>query len=306
MPTTLRDLSIKYALTQNEQVDNLLEDSPVLARIPFKRATHVMSNVYNELTGVTGASFVDMNANLPSLSYDSKLQTVDLKVMGGKYEVLEDTARAYGGASAYFADRMPEILKATGQSTEQAIVYDNWKKYITDTHTTADPMYYSAAGTGDATTSIFFVRFDNSTNTGLYSPEGFADGALLPWNWYHNGGIYQSLETATLGKNVYGGYMKNYFGYQIASKKVLKAIVNVTSAKLPSKTQMADALNGVRAGANTIIVMNKAVLGWLGATYKSELVTYQPSETGYNDVIASWNGIPIVTSYNIKMDETAI
>jgi hypothetical protein len=96
MPT-LDELSILYAKKQPKMVDNLLEDSPILKIIDFVEASHDLWNAYEEVLSVDAAGFVDLNAKLPTLSAKTKVEQVDLAVMGGEIEVPEDKAQVFGG-----------------------------------------------------------------------------------------------------------------------------------------------------------------------------------------------------------------
>ena len=124
MGDTLKDLSVLYAKKQPKQVDFITENSPILARIPFEEASHDLFNVYETLESVEGGGFVEMNGVLPNVSSKSKLERLDLGIMGGISEVGEDTARSYGGAAQYFAKKEPSILRQTGSNAEKKIIYD--------------------------------------------------------------------------------------------------------------------------------------------------------------------------------------
>lgn len=288
MPT-LKELSVLYAKKQPGQVDQLLEDAPILARMPFQEATHDLWNVYEEVTDVTGAGFVNFDAVLPSVSAGTEARQTDLAVMGGQIEVGEDKAQVFGGRDAYFAKQMPFILKKTGMSTEYALLYNNLRKYCID-----NSLLVSALATGGKNYSILAVRFDSLENTGLYSPKGFSNGALLTGLPINGGNLYKNAS----GVLVYGMRLKAYFGWQIASKRAVKAIVNVTSAKLPTANQINDVLTDIRAGGNTVLLMHPRVKGYLGTKYKTDIVQMQQSENGINNMIDTWNGIPMLTSFN--------
>jgi hypothetical protein len=301
MPT-LRELSVEYAKKQPKQIDQLLEDAPILARLPFVEATHDMWNVYEELTEVEGASFIDLDAPLPNMSTKSELRQINLKSMGGKITVAEDKARLFGGPEAYFDKNMPAIMKKTGQTTETAILYDNFRKYAVDKHSTFG-LLQNAGGTTGTGYTILAVRLDpGGENTGLYSPKSFNAGALLSWEDINGGNLYD-IGGGVLG---YGGRIKNYFGWQIASHQTIQAIVNVQKDKLPTETQLADALLGVKQNSSTYLMMHPAVLNWLGIKLKKELIRMTVNENGINYFVVDFNGVPCITSYNFKNNEPII
>ena len=62
-PITLKELSELHAKKQPHQVEHLTEETPILDKIKFEKASHDLWNVYSEATGVKGAGFVEMNQN---------------------------------------------------------------------------------------------------------------------------------------------------------------------------------------------------------------------------------------------------
>jgi hypothetical protein len=298
MAYTLQELSVKYAKKQTGEVDDLLEDNPVLASLPFKASTHAMHNVYQKLEAVTGASFVAGGKALPNMSTKSKLERVDLGIMGGQMEVDQDTVKQYGGLDLYLNDRLPDILKATGTSAEQSIIYNFWYQYCLNNKTTH--CTNAGATTGDSYIMLA-VRYSQRDNVGLFSPEGFADGVLFPWEWYNGQSVYKDAS----GVNVYGGYIKNYFGWQLASDKVVQAIVNINASNLPTDDEISASLRKVRADGSTQLVMTPALMDLLGNEFKDNIY-YQPTDRGIDKRIASYNGVPILSTFNMSEDEDIV
>lgn len=288
MGATLQELSVQFAKKQPHQVDYITENAPILAQMPFEEASHEMWNVYERVKSVTGASFVDLDAVLPTVNAEFQLDKVDLSVLGGKMTVGEDAARQFGGAPAYFAKKEPSVLRKSGETSENKIIYDNLRQYAIDNSNTID-----AGGTGNANYSFIAVKWVSGETTGLYSPVGFSQGAMLQTLAINGGNLYED----STGKLVYGVRMKAYFGVQLANSRNVSAIVNVNSSNIPTADEMDDMLDRCRAGANTFIYCHRKALSLLN-TYKGTALEMGPADGDMNRQIFQWNGIPFITSYN--------
>ena len=97
-PATLQELSDEYAKKQPQQINDLLEETPILAGVKFVQSSHPLWNVAEKKTEINGAGFVKMNSPLPKMSTGSKLEQVDLDIMGGEIFVQQDKAVAFGGS----------------------------------------------------------------------------------------------------------------------------------------------------------------------------------------------------------------
>lgn len=286
---TFKELSVLYAKKQPKMVDNILEETPILEIIPFEEASHGLWNMYEEVTDITGAGFVEVDAPLPDIGVLTDLKKLDLSIMGGKMEVGEDKAKLFGGKEKYFAKKMPKILKQSGVDTEVAILYNNIRKYCLDNSLVTD-----ATGTEDTCYTILVVRFEAGTTVGLYSADGFKQGAMLHTFPINGGNLYFNSS----GILVYGLRIKGYFGFQIASTKTVHAIVNIYSGKIPTEAMIDDAIAAVRGNpGNTYLFMHHKCRNLLYG-YKEDALKMGVKEKDMDRQIDKWNGIPIVCSYN--------
>lgn len=297
-PATLQELSVEYAKKQPHQVEYLTEESPILARIKFEESSHPLWNVAEKVENIEGADFVEMNAPLPQMNVDSKLEKVDLGIMGGEIFVPEDKAESFGSKEKYFAKKMPVILKKAGNKTEQRIIYDNYLKYALD-----NGKAVSAGGSGSLY-SMIIVRNVPGENCGLYSPNGFKNGAMLDVKPINGGNLYKD-ERGVLG---YGARVKGYFGMQLMNPKTISAIVNISDSKLPTIKQINEQLVKAQANpANTAIYLHPMLKSWLESEYKKEVLRVNNVDKGLNYQLSFWNEIPIVGSYNFLFGtETAV
>lgn len=301
MPT-LKELAVLYATKQPKQVESITEDSPILNMIPFEEASHDMWNVYEDTLEITGAGFVNLDAELPVVGMKSELKKVDLSIMGGIAQVEEDKAQMFGGAPKYFAKQERAILRKSGQTAEYAILYN-----MIRAHAIANSNKINAEGSSNKNHSILAVRFSPGECTGLYSPKGFANGAMLNVKAL-NGGNLMKVSVTRNGSTVevlgYSVRYKGYFGFQIASKVTVGGIFNVdrvsATKKLPTATQIDDLLAMVRANnASTYLLMHPKLLSNLkDIRGNGNRITVMSSNINQPVILDRWDNIPIVTSYN--------
>lgn len=293
VPATLKELSDYYAKKQPHMVDQLTEEAPILARIKFEKASHGLWNAYEETSDVVGAGMVEMNSPLPTVDTASEIKKVDLSIWGGEIEVPEDKTEMFGTKEKYLAKKMPKILRQSGVNTERAIIYNNWRKFALDKKLAID-----AGSTTDGCYSIIVVREVPGETIGLYSPEGFKQGAMFDVRALNNGALYKFPEGKYKGVVGYGVRIKAYFGYQIANKETVGAIVNIQKGKLPSPDMLDDLLANVRATpASTKLYMHTRVLSMLNE-HKADKMQVSTDTKNMDRTLTHWNGIEIVTSYN--------
>lgn len=287
-PATLQELSNEYAKKQPHQINYLLRKTPILEWIKFEQASHPLWNVAEKKTEIKGPAFTKLNAPLAKMSTGSKLEQVDLNIMGGEIFVQQDKAVAFGGLAKYLAKQMPSILSKAGMETEKHIIYENYRQYAIDNGNV------QTAGGTDGLYSMVFVRQEPGECCGLYSPEGFKQGAMLDVQPLYGGQLCHD-------ENGVAGYLtqvKGYFGMQLMNPNTCATIVNISEDKLPTIRQINEALLQVQADdGDTRIMMHPRVLNWLGEAYKKEMIRMTNTEKDVNFLIGRWSGIPMVSSY---------
>ena len=289
----LKELSNKYAKKQPKMVDNLTEMTPILERLKWQAASHGMWNQAEEVSSITGAGWVNADAPLPVMNVASGLKKIDLQVLGGEMEQAEDTIEQFGGPAPYFASKEPLILKQAGMDTEVNLYYNNWiAKAIDDGN---------AQDAGEDTTgaySIVAVRLEEGVNVGLFDPSGFKQGTLLVKKGINGGQRYHlRSQDGVVG---YGVTMKGRFGWQNLSTRNVACILNISTDAKPSAEQVDDMLHAVRAtNRDTIIMMHPKCRSMALGPLKTASLQMNVMDKEYNRVIATWDEVPIVTSYNI-------
>lgn len=284
---------------QPDMVDQILEDAPILDSMPMQPASHGLWNLYEEQGTVTSAGLVDFDDELPEVNSDTKLQQIDLSIIGGKIFCGEDKAKKFGGFPAYIATQLPAILQQTGMDTEKSIIYNNIRQFAEDNHTAAVPKLFNAGGSANANYTILVVNWQPGQITGLFDPAGFGRGALLDVLALNNGGLFEK----TIGSKeilVFGARLKSYFGIQLANARFVTAIVNIdiAAADLPTEAQMDDAISQARGRpGRTFIYSHPDVLTAM-YKFKGDKLQNVNADREVNRLITAWNSIPWVISYN--------
>ena len=307
-----RDVGIAMAKKQAHEIDALTEEAPMLAMLPMMEASHGIRNVYEELKDVDGAQLLSLDDELPTIGSEGTLGYQDLSVLGGIIRVGEDKAKKFGGAAAYFAKKMPSILRQTGADTERSLIYNTIRPYAN-----ANSKEQDAGGTtATSQYSIVCVKWVEGETVGLYDPDGFGNGKVFDMLPLNGGNAYEFTDTDDKVKVGYGERIKAYFAVQLSNARNVSSIVNVeltadattdTGYKaLPTEAMMNTMIRQARGNpANTFIYMHPNVLDALGV-YKGSALQMTTVDGDYNTRIASWNGIRIIDSYNFDEGTEAV
>lgn len=307
-----RDVGIAMAKKQTQEIDALTEEAPILAMLPMQEASHGIRNVYEELKEVDGAQLVNLDDELPSIGSEGTLGYQDLSVLGGIIRVGEDKAKKMGGVAAYFASKMPSILRQTGADTEKSLIYNNMRPYAK-----ANKREQTAGGaTATSQYSMVCVKWVAGETVGLFDADGFGNGKVFDMLPLNGGNAHEFTDTDSKVKVGYAQRIKAYFALQLANPRNVSSIVNIelitdlTSATgykaLPTEGQINKMIRDARGNpANTFIYCHPAVLDALQVYKGSALQMITPNED-YNRVVAAWNGIKFVSSYNFDDGTEAV
>lgn len=288
---TLKEIAVHLAKTQQEMVDSITEETPVIDTIKFKPASHDMWNVAKNLSSITGGGFIDAGGKLAKMQVQRGLKRVDLKILGGEVFIDQDSALQMGGAAAYFADNEPAIMSKLGMDAEVEIIYNNLRAWALQ-----NGLKTLCGGAANANYSILAVRWIPGAVCGLYSPKMFAEGTIVKGEALNGGQLYKDPETLVNG---YGYQYKGYVGIQLLNPKSCAGLFNVTAAAKPTAMQVDDMLASIRASdKNTFIYCHPKAMNVLADVGKSAAFRMGASDTDVNRQIEKWNKIPIVTSYN--------
>jgi hypothetical protein len=251
-----QELAVKHAKKQLKMVDSLTEGTPLLNSMLMAQASGGLFHVYEDLSSVTGGGFTDLNSSLTTVSAESELGQVDLKMIGGEMFVPQDTATKLGGKDAYFGMKFPPILRRTGMTVEHSLIYDSLRKYAIDNGHTV---------TGDGTTvggqsSILAVTWVEGEISGLYDPDYYQDG-IFKIEDLVNGSL---MKHPTSGVNGYGRQFKTALGVLLANADYVSAYVDIdllTEDKGVTTAKMDSLLDLCRAGdGNTVLYMHPSTV----------------------------------------------
>lgn len=294
---TLKEIANEKAKKQPEMVDALTEEAPILAVCRWTAATHGLWNVAEKVEDITGPGVVEMNAPLPTVDVATQLVKTDVEILGGVMEVPKDTADQFGGAPAYFARKQDKVLRKAGMDTEQRLFFNNWLRGAKDVKN----ILPTAATSGDGRT-ILAVRFDPDANVGIYDPAQFDQGRLLRLNELSGGQLYHLRSRP--GVSGYGVELRGRFGWQmLAPEKTVAAIVNIQPGKLPTETQIDELIALVHGTpANTYLFMSEKTKIMAVNPFKKDRVEMLNADNDLKTMVAAWNGVRIITSYNIDRE----
>lgn len=291
---TLKEIALEKAKKRPELVDYLTEEAPILTLLKWIPATHGLWNVEEVLDEITGASFTDLGAPLPTMQAETQLRQTYVSLMGGEIEVSKDKAAQFGGAKQYFARRENAFYRQAGMDTELAIWRDYWRKAALK-----DRLFTSCSGTGSTLSSILVVRFDQEINVGIYDPTQFNSGRLLDPTPINGGNLYHLRSQP--GVTGYGVEYRGRFGWQlIHPERAVHAFVNVSASNLPTLSQIEDAIAAVHGtAANTYIFGHHKIVQKTFSAIKQADVMYVNGDTNLQTVVGAVNGVRVVGSYNL-------
>lgn len=300
---SFREIAIEKCPKQAVMVDYVTEESPIVASLPMEPTSNGIQNVFERVIDISGADIVEFDAPLPSMDVTTELDKVELSVYAGEIEVAEDKVNQYGGLDVYLSKKLPKILRETGNRLEYSIYYNNLRASAA-----AFGKLVSAGGSGSTNYSMLCVKYTPGENMGLYDPNGFGQGKTFFDIQMGSGG---ELHKNASGIWVYDMRIKTYMGIQIANPRHISGIVNIDIANATSvapavtEQKIDEMIINARANAaNTIIYCRPEVKAYL-QMYKGYRMEMMPDARGIDRRFDTWNGIPIITSYNLKAGNEA-
>lgn len=289
LKNTFYELAIKSAQKQTALVDAFTEEAPIWASVPMMAASHGMRNVYEKVSNVVGADYVDGDGVLTSMKMDSELASTDLSIFGGIMEIGADKADALGGAAAYFAKQAPIILKESSMAFEKDLFYNKLRAYAI-----ANGKAVSASGSSNTNYSIVAVTWATGEITGLYDQGKFSNGKVFVNEPLAGGYTYKDGGVPT-----YGMVSKMHTGLQLANPRYVSSIVNIDDDNFVTVAQMNALLHACRAGSNTVLYMSNELQMKMGAALKLEQMQFTNRDKTIDTTVDAWGKTPIISSYNL-------
>lgn len=306
-----REIAIQKSEKQPEMVDYLLEEASILGFMPMQPTSSGINHQYEVLLSADAAGFVDVDGELPNVGSTTEIDTTSVGLLGAEIEVGEDKVKQLEtNPAAYFARKLQPILKKTGNSVEQAMIYNYLRARAIEAR--AQNMFsdavehvMDAGGTGSTNYSIVAVKWEPDQLYGLYDPNGFGNGMLFDMEAINGGNLYYTKASLykTLG---YGLRLKSHFGLLTANPRNVAAAVNIDVSNadpsnwdLPTSYQIDDMISAIRgaSGGNTMLLMHPKIKSAL-SKFKTDKVEIMLAERDMTFTFDAWDGIPILTSYN--------
>lgn len=293
--STLREIALERAKKQPHQIESVLVNCPLIETIEFGPSNHGLQHAYEELTKVTGGQFVQMDAPLPSADAQATLKFQDLNIMGFNLEAgVDKVTQLYGknGFAKYLAKKAPKIMTKSAMATEEALIYD-----LLEPLALKNAKALNAGATGNENYSLVAVRWVEDEFGGLYDPAGFGKGTLFETLPLSNSSPYKNAD----GITVYGADFKSYLGFLLAAKDNVSVIFNIDDTHIPTAKMVDQMLENVHAGdvGKTFIFGHPHALNLL-KTIKESTLTMGPADKNYSRSLSTWDGVPLIGSYNFK------
>lgn len=302
--STLNQLAVRKSSAFMEQVDNLTENAPIVAAMPFKPSSDQLWDVSSEITAISGMDSVDLNAPLPEIEVSDALRQTQLAVFGAEMFVPEDAALLEGGPDKYFAKNRTAFERQTGMDVETRYIYNAFLPFALAMHKKGHKTVINAGGTGNKNYSLLALRFDDINLSGLYSPLAFDRKTFLDMKAINNGALYHNPNPDHRYHKVlgYGMRMKTYMGVRMLSHRNIGAIVNIDldTATPFTRKMVNQALLSARNGeaGKTMLICHPQVKLWLNEIGKVESLRTGVEDKDVKHQIESWDGATLVTSYN--------
>ena len=301
---SLNQLAISKGKAFTEQVDNITEQSPIVRAMPFNKSSDQLWDVSSELKMVSSVQRVDLNSPLPSFHIADAMRQTQLSIFGATSFVPEDTAILEGGPDKYFSKNRKSMERQTGMDMEQSYIYSAFLPYALSKNKEGYETVQNAGGNANTNYSLIVARFDETNLSGLYSPLAFNRATFLDIKAINGGQLYQNPDKDHQFYNVlgYGMRMLTYVGVRMLSHRNISAIVNIdVDATTPlTKKMVQRALLSARAGeaGKTMIMCHPKVKLVLEDIGKIQSISTEYKDKNANFTLESWDGVPIVTSYN--------
>ena len=285
----------KSAGAQLVMIDNFTSHAPILAGMPFQKASHDRHHAYSRLLDATSMKVVDLDGVLPTMHVDSQLETVNLTPIGGKYQFGEDRMiHTHNTPESFLATLVPSVMRKSGMEFEASLYRDNFLVKTLEYGTARSVS--TTASAGNQYPSMVAVTWEPGEMTGLYSPlpygSGESFGRLFETKWLNN----KAPHTLPNGVTGYVAECKVLIGILLANQKKIASLVNID--KTPTALQLAALVNAATSNSSTRIYCSAALKTSIAAAYArthdgNGLVAV--SSAGEVTVL----GVPIVTSNNI-------
>lgn len=220
-----------------------------------------------------------------------------------------------GGISNYFTTITPMYLASLFQTMQKAYIYGS-KATFGVTSYVGNSLISAVSGSANSAQLQTMTTASNWTGSTIFAvrfnPFEQGDGAAIAVDVSQ--GVYYTNPDWAQGKVIAGstgpfpGYQMLFMGNNSlilpGSNNVAAITAIVEDTSEPTAGNINTLLDAVKADGNTFIFCNRVGKRILNDIGKNEYLQMTPNEFGYSDVIASWNGVPIILDQNLSTAET--
>lgn len=289
----IREIVMNLDQGQIALANSFLNSTPILDILLFEPSSHGLKNIFTELDSADIIGKRNFDGGFSEVSASFSQTEVDLNLYGAVLKVPSDTAKKMGGADKYFARQLPSILQSTGIAYET----NTLRNELLNTSTRAN----KNVSVGSGNEYMIAMEWIPGINTMLYDPSMYGKGMMFELSKLNNGAEY---EIRTRDNQVFLGYglaLRSNFGVQIADTRKISSISGLDlSQSLPADLEdKIDAMiDEARLGNNGVIYMSPKLLTKL-SKYKTDRLVTNVMDSNLNRRIGLWNGVRIITSYNL-------
>ncbi len=313
----IRDLLLDIKSPQAPIVSNLVKSLGILETAQIGFSSDYLRHEYEIQTDDGEAAVRAVNGSIVATLTNSIMASVQLPAIERLVEIDKIIAKKWGSIEAFLDDkgRTASYIRSILQLLDRAMIYGDNPTFgvpgaFKGFHQIAkanDKVVAKLGGTSGSRTSIFAVHW-NENETQIVIPKE-NNGNMVQVELI-GGGTLQAptANTTTSARNlVYGANFWMNAALQAGSNFSVAAITQIDSVKKPTAAQidlLVDAVKGLADG-NTFIYLNREGRRYLKALKDTKL-TMSPSDTGYNTIVADWDGIPVVLDEMIVSTETTV
>ena len=316
---TLREVLMKNKVMDPALIDNLSKESGFLRTAFAFKSSNGYIHKYKLYNALPTFGIVSPGSASAGTTATSNVKQLDLKICRSIQDEPADIVDTYpDGRSAYFDDQLPAYLESYGQAVSKGVFYGynstfGYSEGFKGLHQMAKEYgnVTQMVGTTGSRTSIFAVSFKPSVCGLVVNSEVIKGTAPFLNIDVMNGGnpVMNTYNTTTMTKQkVYQIDYYSWLAFLSASSYDVSAITQIqddTNDK-PTSAGMDTMLDQVRAEAGkTIIYCNRTARRLLYELKNSKMQTI-PGDKDFNNVLETWNGIPLVLDENILDTETTV
>ena len=315
MAYTITQLVNEYNSLDAVMLSNtLIKNHGIIQRGTYALANKQLAHTYTSYATGVDAGIRTINDGVGTASIVGTTATKNLSLYATKVEQVD---KAYiGNFDDFYNIHAPIHFNGIANQIEKSIIYGTisvfgntaytgtgWFEYCVNNGTQTQ---LQTTGSATGCTSMYAVRFAPAENM---------DGALIVVDPYAEAGFvninpdWNALTWLAGTTGPYQGYAFNALANGLCLLPGTNNVASINGIKtgtLPTEAQIDQMLDNVRADQNTVIFVNLMGKGILNRLGKSGALIMTPDEMGYNNMIATWNGVPIIVTDNISTSQTGL